>query len=1091
MMDVQNQENDDDDEEIAAASQDRRLGIPSDDPWQRWSCLRNLLNRRYEKKHRANDLDEIISTDVHLLRGIHAYSSNLKDHVMRLGYLAVTLDMRKKVTLSLADNARAMYFRRLAINLLLDEPDLKAVLQSQMALNLLTKADEKGDSNLMDEACRLAHTALASNTQTTGVPYKEQLDTLANVLRQRYLLKGDPEDLERSIALLEEEQQITSGDDLGTMHNLSYSLSLRYQRFGRVDDLNRAIELGFKAMESPNITLESLVDRARNVVNFLDDRYKIYRDSSDIERAKALLQSIIRRVSASNSRFSALARTFSHLLRISAEMTNSLKDLESAITTARKGLAAQGATVGTIRSLENELGLLMAARHRRLGGEEDGLDAIQHFKSALDLAGNRIERSVILGNMSGVFGTFYRKTSATKYLDEAYRCDQEAIMCTTVNVNPNLWLNAANGCLRLYTADDRKVNYMSQGINLINQSLSAAHKWARDDWAQTCLSAGVLYELRYRRSKEAEDFTSALTLQLSAWFDKAASLRIRFNAVRSASNLLIRVERWREAWLFLQEAVTLIPIYCASALDQQDQQYVMTELSGLTALACSAGLVLGENARALEIWEQGRGVIVSSAHHAVSDLLRLKARDVDQYNVFCKYRALALEPSRNVTSIDTAMLDDTTLYRNKSRRDALASLDDLVKMIRRLDGFEDFLRTLSTTTMQKLAHNGAIVVLNLSEYRLHAIIITKQKLESLQLEHRPNDNHLFASIGALHETHARTATGPGVGSWSTADLNRRLRACLYILWNRIVLPVCNNLGYSNESMLAKLEGPSPNISACRIWWLTSGVLSRLPFHAAGIWAEDCMDVLLKRAVSSYAASFRILKFASERSNDMKDAKLQGLIVSMERPDPSTAYHKRKMFLKSARRERELIQSAGGGLNWAKLVRPSAKEVMQNLPEYPFVHFATHGISDATDPANSHLVLMRGTEDSLRTGRLNVYSENLSVTNVFQCTAENAVLAFLAACSTADVQVSALADEGLHIVNAFQISGFPHVVGTLWSASDFICPGYAEAFYSCLDRWDGLLKNDLIAFAAHLAVWNICKDYVEEPRLWACFVHMGP
>ena len=45
----------------------------------------------------------------------------------------------------------------------------------------------------------------------------------------------------------------------------------------------------------------------------------------------------------------------------------------------------------------------------------------------------------------------------------------------------------------------------------------------------------------------------------------------------------------------------------------------------------------------------------------------------------------------------------------------------------------------------------------------------------------------------------------------------------------------------------------------------------------------------------------------------------------------------------------------------------------------------------------------------------------------------------------------------------------------------------------LERWGGelSLSNDLLAFAAQYAVMVLIRDYINEPRLWAGFVHFGP
>jgi CHAT domain-containing protein len=120
-------------------------------------------------------------------------------------------------------------------------------------------------------------------------------------------------------------------------------------------------------------------------------------------------------------------------------------------------------------------------------------------------------------------------------------------------------------------------------------------------------------------------------------------------------------------------------------------------------------------------------------------------------------------------------------------------------------------------------------------------------------------------------------------------------------------------------------------------------------------------------------------------------------------------------------------------------------------------------------------------------------DSLSVERIFNCISEKAVLAFLSACCTADVQNAALAGEHLHIANAFQIAGYSHAVGTLWLANDGVCPEFAQLFYGYLGKWmnEVPLGNDLISMATQLAAVMVGREYIDSPLMWACFIHVGP
>ena len=59
------------------------------------------------------------------------------------------------------------------------------------------------------------------------------------------------------------------------------------------------------------------------------------------------------------------------------------------------------------------------------------------------------------------------------------------------------------------------------------------------------------------------------------------------------------------------------------------------------------------------------------------------------------------------------------------------------------------------------------------------------------------------------------------------------------------------------------------------------------------------------------------------------------------------------------------------------------------------------------------------------------------------------IAYLSACSTVENASTKLLDEGIDIASTSQLIGFPHVIGTLWEARDFIAPEIAEMFYENL------------------------------------------
>ncbi|QRV87054.1 CHAT domain protein [Ceratobasidium sp. AG-Ba] len=103
--------------------------------------------------------------------------------------------------------------------------------------------------------------------------------------------------------------------------------------------------------------------------------------------------------------------------------------------------------------------------------------------------------------------------------------------------------------------------------------------------------------------------------------------------------------------------------------------------------------------------------------------------------------------------------------------------------------------------------------------------------------------------------------------------------------------------------------------------------------------------------------------------------------------------------------------------------------------------------------------------------------------------KNKGLAFLSACETATGD-RVLPDEATHLAAGMLISGYPSVIGTMWSIMDEDAPLVAEIVYSELLR-DGKMDHTRSARALHKAV-KVLREKVGEKQIrrWAPFIHIG-
>ena len=134
-------------------------------------------------------------------------------------------------------------------------------------------------------------------------------------------------------------------------------------------------------------------------------------------------------------------------------------------------------------------------------------------------------------------------------------------------------------------------------------------------------------------------------------------------------------------------------------------------------------------------------------------------------------------------------------------------------------------------------------------------------------------------------------------------------------------------------------------------------------------------------------------------------------------------------------------------------------------------------------------------------KLSSQLELLAISTIERLTTQFGELAYLSACSTAELTFSNHIDEAINLANCFQVLGFRHVIGTIWSASDHSAGVTTQKFYTRLARQitatgpepakgDG---SDLdVARPLHEAVQEYMKECTgeEAPLHWAPWIHVG-
>ncbi|WP_435224538.1 CHAT domain-containing protein [Streptomyces sp. Tue6028] len=564
-----------------------------------------------------------------------------------------------------------------------------------------------------------------------------------------------------------------------------------------------------------------------------------------------------------------------------------------------------------------------------------------------------------------------------------------------------------------------------------------------------------------RRRRRADLAAAAAVFQEAAREEQCAP-SLRLDSARAWGDVRAELGDWAGAVDGYALAVDLLHSVAPRHLARDDQEFLLSRTVGLGAAAAACAVRCGRPGLAVGLLEQARGVLLSHAFDADSDLTRLRETAPELADRFERLRE-ALDTATD--SRAQAFLAEGPL---NHARDADAQADlrqrlaaewrELTRRIRVEHPDLGLLRPVREWDERELratAAAGPVVLVNVSPYGSDALIVGEHAVDAVPLPGL-NPEKAANRRQTLQEALLRLET-PGISLAASRRAQHVVRDTLAWLWRAVTGPVLDHLGVP-----AAPAGPLP-----RMWWSPGGVLGTLPLHAAA--PEGPSPGALDRVVSSYTPTLRALHHARQRT--ARPAGTGALVVAVDEVAGLAP-------LPAARREAEHLArllSAPEVLTGASATRTA---VLSALPRHAYAHFACHALGDLQRPSGSRLVLHDDTE------------RPLTVRDLARLRLPSVRLAYLSACNTLRTSPE-LADEAVHIVSALQIAGFPHVVGSLWHVDDTIGAGVAQSVYEALSTGDGTLDVTRTAQALHSAVSALRGAYPRTPSLWACQVHAGP
>lgn len=862
---------------------------------------------------------------------------------------------------------------------------------------------------------------------------QSDLCTLSRRFCDRYEITGLLEDIQASIRIAEKAVGLAPSDHPlrpYSLLQLSNALESNFNALGSLEHLEKAIEASKEAVDavSPDHPDQALF--LYILSNQLLHRYEQTGAIVDLKLSLDLMQESNRKISLDDPAQIACFHALSVRLGHLYDRSHDVQRLSEAIGFSKKALELAPGHGMTRAAILNGLGMLLESRFTATQLPEDLQDMVATHREALQtIPEDHPERDCFLGSLADAMKTSFQQTFDSSHLMEAVQLRLKALS-TKPTHHPN-----------------RAMHLNELGKILIkDKALAQAF---------------------------AHEFESPLDIFVEALNHRNSPPIDRIRAGQNAFESYTTLNEWENAVRIATETMKLFPLLVPRWLSRDDQQHLLKNVSRFTSQAASAVLhSSGTPEEALVILEAGRGVIAGLSMELKTDISKLQEHQPLLYFEYTQLRRQILlnfsSPSSHLFgnlklasgSKNTPIISPGFLNTGIDRTENLRKLQALESSIRNIQGFEQFLTPPSPAIYMKLAEMGPIVSFNTTEMRSDAILVTHTQIESILL---PN-LHFHTMKASVQKVIGKERLSRGLSS-TKSQRNQELRTIMEWIWEVAVEPILRRLGLYQEK---RPIGPLP-----RIWWVSSGYMGILPLHAAGSTTANAMNLV----ISSYTPTFQALKFSRDRRKLASHERgLKILIV----PAPEKIGRKP---LDTATEIESIKQCLQANTSPTILHEPLCDIVLQQLPAHDLIHFSCHGSSNLMDPSNSALELSSHNGDK--------EPSLLTVRDIAALDHDRARIAYLSACSTAENSSEELLDENIHIASAFQLAGFPHVIGSLWEVSDKAAVGISRRFYQILGQQigEGGPHND-VAYALHASIQDLMHKKPRDVLSWTPFVYMG-
>ncbi|RPA93213.1 hypothetical protein L873DRAFT_1847319 [Choiromyces venosus 120613-1] len=499
-------------------------------------------------------------------------------------------------------------------------------------------------------------------------------------------------------------------------------------------------------------------------------------------------------------------------------------------------------------------------------------------------------------------------------------------------------------------------------------------------------------------------------------------------SAQKVAHLLYTGGHFNKSSSILKDAVNLMPRVNLQLLKCNDQQYILSALSGLAAISSSVTLLAKRGAyNSLRLLELGRAVIMGIAIDSGSDILEFQNNHLHLFHKFDRLRVEIDSPMDEVKRNPDETLDQCINHAVSRHMEAVNKMEKTLAHIPTLPGYHRYMLPPSLDALMKMAANGLVIILNSTNYRSDAIIVTTSAITLLELP-KLHYEETTQHIGQL----ARFEQG-SQELLRCAVNNKKMEDLLLWLWNKA--------------------------------WVGVGQLSMVPFHVAGDHSPGSACNTLSRAASSYIATIKTLSYAQQTEFRLFNNPIIGPSIQPGQSENTQLLLVLMPTIPGVRdlqcidnEVQEILNSPSErAINAALLHNPTTADVLAKVWCSNIIHFACHAVPN-TNPSNSHLLLLIPDGNN---------ANKLMVRDISNVNTQNSQLAYLSACSSTKNISDDLVDKVIHLASGFQVAGFTHILENKWESQDTTYGEVTREFHWLLFNNDGNVDgNRRVAMAFH-------------------------